>query len=124
MRSTSLGFGNKQGDGAGDGRLVHGIPSGDSLRSLEDHDGSLLDGIGLGVRNREAIDHARGTLLLSLKERGEKGVGVVSDAGGNGVVGNELQRGIAAIDLLVAEDVGCLDEATGGFGLVGLGLNG
>ena len=115
VRSTSLGLGNKQGDGASDGRLVHGIPSGDALGGLKNHDGSLLDGIGLGMRNREAIDHTRSTLLLSLKERGEKGIGIVSDASGDGVVGNELQRGIAAIDLLVAKDVGRLDESTGDF---------
>ncbi len=108
---TSLGLGNEKGDGAGDRGLVHGLPGGDALGALEHHDMGGLHRIGLGMRDGEALDHARGALCLTLEEGGVQLGGVLGDTRLDGALGDEGQGGVAILDRLAAEHVGSLDEA-------------
>ena len=71
---------------------VHGIPTGHAGLVLNDDDGSLGNSVGLGMRDGEALHHARGALGLTGQEGVHHGVGVVGDTGLDSLVGDKALR--------------------------------
>ena len=129
MRGAGLGTGDEQSDGHVDGSAVHGVPTGHAGLVLDDDDGSLGNGVGLGMRDGEALHHARGALGLAGQEGVHHGVGVAGDTGLDGLVGNEAQGLVTRSEVLGDKDILDLHEV-GSLGLGGLdgsglgGLNG
>ena len=109
MGGAGLSVGNEEGDADVNGLVVEGGPI-KGVVVLEDDDGSLVDGGGLGVRNREAIGHAGLAHVLAREEGLVHGVGILGDAKLLSLVRNEAKRILTGRDALVDEDVLCLNE--------------
>ena len=129
VRGAGLGTRDEQRDGHVDGSAVHGVPTGHTGLVLDDDDGSLGNGVGLGMRDGEALHHARGALGLAGQEGVHHGVGVAGDTGLDSLVGNEAQSLVTRSEVLGDKDILDLHEV-GSLGLGGLdgsglgGLNG
>ena len=109
MRGAGLAVGDEQGDGHVNGLVVKGGPL-ERVVVLHHDDGGALDGVGLGVRHGKAVGHAGLAHVLAGQEGLVDGIGIVGDAQVGGTVGNKAQNGLAAVGVLVDEDVVFLDE--------------
>lgn len=76
-------------------------------------------GVGLGMRDGEALHHARGALGLAGQEGVHHGVGVAGDTGLDSLVGNEAQSLVTRSEVLGDKDILDLHEV-GSLGLGGL----
>ena len=123
MRGASLCTRDEQGDGHVDGSAVHGVPTGHARVVLDDDNGSLSNGVGLGMRDGEALHHARGALCLAGKEGVHHGVGVAGDTGFDGLVGYKAQGLVTRSEVLGDKDVLDLHEVSS-LGLGGLDSSG
>ena len=123
MRGASLSARDEQGDGNVDGSAVHGVPTGHARVVLDDDDGGLGNGVGLGMRDGEALHHARGALCLAGKEGVHHGIGVAGDTGFDGLVGYKAQGLVTRSEVLGDKDVLDLHEVSS-LGLGGLDSSG
>ena len=72
---------------------------------MNDDDGGIGNGIGLGMRNGEALHHARGALGLAGQEGIHHGIGVVSDTGLDSLVGDKAQGLVTRSEVLGDKNV-------------------
>ena len=117
VRGASLGARDEQGDGHVDGSAVHGVPTGHAGLVLDDDAGGLGDGVGLGMRDGEALHHARGALGLAGQEGVHDSVGIVGETGLDSLVGDKAQGLVSRSEVLGDKNVLDLDEV----GSLGLG---